>query len=436
VPARSLPSALALSYYEPSRDYQVARAQASSVRPVINLQSEELSAVMEAGAARALAETSIARAWAQRETRRLRLPPSRLAVEPGMTLQPPGESTQWRIVSAEADGMAVVVDLQPAYGKVASLTTDPGRSLPSVDTPVAATTLVVAELPAQEDGSADQPMLVAAAASSSSAWRFAPLEIRQGTTVRTTRTASAQAVIGTVGTALPAGQSALFDAIATADVTLTNLEQWLESHDDEALLDGANLAIIGNELIQFGRAIPLAPGRFRLSRFLRGRRGTEWAMDAHRAGEAFILLDPAALVPIPVPASTIGSSITATPAGLGDSGAAPVSLTVSGEALRPPSPVHLRAELAEDGSLTCTWTRRSSFGWAWLDEVDAPLGCSTERYQVSLQGSAASLDIETSSPGITLDPAPLANLGTGAIAISVRQIGDFATSRPVSIQIS
>jgi hypothetical protein len=42
--------------------------------------------------------------------------------------------------------------------------------------------------------------------------------------------------------------------------------QWLVSCDDDALAAGANLAAIGSELFQFGDALPLGGGSFRLSR--------------------------------------------------------------------------------------------------------------------------------------------------------------------------
>jgi hypothetical protein len=57
----------------------------------------------------------------------------------------------------------------------------------------------------------------------------------------------------------------------------------------DAIMAGANLALIGDELIQFGRAEQLGPGLFRLSHLLRGRRGTEWAAAGHSVGDVFCL---------------------------------------------------------------------------------------------------------------------------------------------------
>src|SRR3546814_3877061 len=56
---------------------------------------------------------------------------------------------------------------------------------------------------------------------------------------------------------------------------------------------GANLALIDDELVQFGHVEQLGGHRFRLRRLLRGRRGTEWASADHEAGGRFILIEPA-----------------------------------------------------------------------------------------------------------------------------------------------
>src|SRR3546814_5498800 len=64
----------------------------------------------------------------------------------------------------------------------------------------------------------------------------------------------------------------------------------LESVSEAMLLAGANRAMIGNELVQFGGAEQLGPALWRLTRLLRGRAGTEVAA-AHGTGTPFVLLD-------------------------------------------------------------------------------------------------------------------------------------------------
>src|SRR5690606_30311514 len=86
-----------------------------------------------------------------------------------------------------------------------------------------------------------------------------------------------------------------FDLSGTVMVELVNPSMTLESVDDAALLSGANRAMVGGELLQFGEAEIAGPGVWRLSRLLRGRAGTASAT-IHPAGEPFVLLDDPALL--------------------------------------------------------------------------------------------------------------------------------------------
>ena len=150
---------------------------------------------------------------------------------------------------------------------------------------------------------------------------------------------------------------------------------WLESRDDDALVAGANLAVLGDELIQFGAAEPLGGRRFRLSRLLRGRRGTEWAAGAHAAGDDFALVETDALVALEAPAGSAGGEARVLAIGIGDDPAGvTAAAAIEGESLRPPSPVHLRAAGTAGGDLALSWVRRSRQGWDWTGGSDTPLG--------------------------------------------------------------
>jgi hypothetical protein len=206
---------------------------------------------------------------------------------------------------------------------------------------------------------------------------------------------------------------------------------WLTSCDDEALAGGANLAVLGGELVQFGRVTPLGAGSFRLSRLLRGRGGTEWARGYHSNGEVFCLIQTASLQPVAMPSWSVGAFVTATGAG-----GASASIAFGAEALRPPSPVNLSAELQSGGDLRLSWTRRSRQGFAWIDGVDAPLGEAREQYRVTITSGTDSVELSANEPSLLVPAAILSTLGTGSATIEVWQIGDFAASRPAQLNIS
>jgi len=237
-------------------------------------------------------------------------------------------------------------------------------------------------------------------------------------------------MLGNAVTMLSPAAAELIDEQNSVDIELIDADQWLTSCDDDALAAGENLALLGNELLQFGNVTPLGAGKFRLGRLLRGRGGSEWACVSHAAGEAFCVLRPGTVEPIVLPSWSVGSTVNVT-----SSGEAGASMQFLGEALRPPSPVNLTAERQTNGDLLIAWTRRSRLGFAWVDEIDAPLGETREQYRVAITGSSGSVELEATEPFATVAAAAIASLGLGLASVEVRQIGDFAASRPSFVTI-
>src|SRR3990167_1256606 len=70
-----------------------------------------------------------------------------------------------------------------------------------------------------------------------------------------------------------------FDYSSTVNVRL--IKGSLSSQSELNVLNGANAALIGSEIVQFKTATLNADGSYTLSELLRGRRGTEWAQSGH-----------------------------------------------------------------------------------------------------------------------------------------------------------
>jgi hypothetical protein len=142
------------------------------------------------------------------------------------------------------------------------------------------------------------------------------------------RTAGRKSVLGSAATILASGDPSSIDTANSVEVVLIDAEQWLTSCDDDALAAGTNLAVIGQELIQFGAVTPLGDGRFHLARLLRGRMGTESAISGHSLDEIFCLIEPGSLQPIALPALSAGVEVTAQVPG-GDSASVTVGTYVA-----------------------------------------------------------------------------------------------------------
>ncbi len=228
--------------------------------------------------------------------------------------------------------------------------------------------------------------------------------------------------------------SALIDERSRIEVELLNEAMWLERRSDSALADGANLALLGEELIQFGVAEPLGERRFRLSRLLRGRRGTEWAAGLHAPGEPFALIEAESLASVEAPLGSLGGEARLLAQGLGDPDGVPAVRTVAGEAMRPPVPVHLRSDRLANGDLALSWVRRSRAGWVWLSGSDTPLGEETESYRLTLAGAGFERSLTVAAPAYLYTAAEQAADGlAGPLTMEVVQLGTSAPSRPATL---
>src|SRR5690606_12725429 len=110
-------------------------------------------------------------------------------------------------------------------------------------------------------------------------------------------------------TDLHAGPTSRFDLGNALVVDL--LSGTLESVSDVALFGGANALAVESipdvwEIVQAGAAELVAPSRYRLTRLLRGQRGTEDAMgNPAPAGARVVVLD-SALVSLPIAEADLG----------------------------------------------------------------------------------------------------------------------------------
>jgi hypothetical protein len=397
-----------------------------------------LPAALTAQGAKALAQFRMAAFWAGRARAKIALGWRSCGARPGTVVQIKGDPTLWRVERWTLGRMSVSLDLtRISSAPLPELGASPGRPVTQPDLPHGPTRLRLIELPLFGVSLRDRPQLVAATAGTLSGWRRASLltSVDGGQSWEEAGPSGGGAVLGQAVTAVVPGSSALFDDRSTVEVELLNESMWLESRSDAALAGGANLAVLGEELIQFGRAEPLGSRRFRLSRLLRGRRGTEWASAGHAAGEDFTMIEAAAVTPIELPEGSVGGEIMVMASGIGDDdGAAVAQAEVAGLSLRPPSPVHLRAKAAADGAVLIEWVRRSRLGWDWNSGSDTPLAEEAEAYQLRLTGGSAVRTLSLSEPRYLYMAAERASDGAVAgFSMSVTQIGTLGVSRPAEL---
>ena len=163
----------------------------------------------------------------------------------------------------------MVAELRPVVATGAGpISADPERVISSPDLQPGSVTLALIDVPNVTGSSMTGPVILIAASSPGAGWIRPTAEISFGGQSFATRSAAFKSVLGYAVTMLGDSAAELIDEQNAVDVQLIDDGQWLTSGDDEGLAAGANLAVLGDQLFQFGQALPLGDGRFRLSRLL------------------------------------------------------------------------------------------------------------------------------------------------------------------------
>jgi hypothetical protein len=208
-----------------------------------------------------------------------------------------------------------------------------------------------------------------------------------------------RARIGALVSDFFAGPTSRFDLGNALVVDL--LTGTLESVTDLTLFGGANALAVEStpgiwEIVQAGTADLIAPGRYQLTRLLRGQRGTEGAMgNPAPAGARVVVLD-AALASLPIAEADLGLPwnwrIGPAQHPVSDETYVAQAFTPVGVGLRPFSVAHVEQPWRTPrtpGDLTIRWTRRSralsADSWG---AVEVPLIEETEAYEVEILDGA------------------------------------------------
>jgi hypothetical protein len=393
----------------------------------------ELAAAVDAGAAKAMAEAALMRLDVERERRTLALPWSALATRPGERVTIVGTPGIWRVDRWRLENMVVLLECVAVAPGTLTGAASGGRVLPAPDLAIGDTVVHAFELPPLGPLAA-VPQLAMAAGGTGPGWRSAAflLSTDQGASWAPAGVSPMPAVLGQVVTPPGAAPAHLTDRINAIVVELANGAMQLHDADNAALAAGANLAMVGDELLQFAQAVPLGGRRWSLRGLWRGRRGTEQAIGSLAPGDRFVLLDADVLTIVDLPVQTVGGTMRVFAQGVFDEEAAEAQAQVCGASLVPPAPAHLRSRALPDGTTEIRWVRRSRNGWEWIDGVDAPLGEESERYRITLTQAAAGVStIETSEPRIMLSAEDRAATAT----VGVRQIGAHGLSPSATLDL-
>ncbi len=439
-----LPQALKWQVARADEDYDAALVEARRITvDTTRIASESFPMAIPPEEAERRCRRALMEAWIGRESASFRLPPSRLALDPAdvIRLVHDGREIELRLVSiADADGRGVesvrqdraAYDLPPRDPRQATLTRSVVFGAPNV---------VLLDLPQlSEDQPAHRPMIAAHAVP----WPGEMAVFRSPSTdgFGLLTTFRSRARIGTLVSDFYSGPTSRFDLGNALVVDLAS--GTLESVTDLTLLGGANALAVETapsiwEIVQAGAAELIAPGRYRLTRLLRGQRGTEAAMgNPTPAGARVVMLD-SALAPLPIAEADLGLPwnwrIGPAARAVGDASYTALAFTPAGRGLVPFAPVHVVQpwRMARmPGDLTLRWTRRSRalVADAW-EQVEVPLAEDFESYDVQIyDGATVKRNLTVAVPSAVYTTAQQtadwgAPLGPGStLAIRVYQLSN------------
>jgi hypothetical protein len=451
-----LPQALKWQVARSDEDYDAALVEARRITvDTTRISSESFPMAIPPEEAERRCRRALMEAWIGRETATFRLPPSRLALDPAdvIRLTNDGREVEFRLVSvadAEARGIEAVHQDRAVYDL------PPGDPRPtSLASPVVFGTPEVAmlDLPQiSEDQPAHRPLIAAHA----SPWPGEIAVFRSPSTDGFTllTTFGSRARIGTLAFDVFPGPTSRFDLGNALVVDL--LSGTLESVTDVALFGGANALAVEAapgvwEIVQAGQAELIAPRRYRLTRLLRGQRGTEHAMgNPAPAGARVVVLDRQLAV-LPVAEADLGLPwnwrVGPASRAVSDASYTALGFTPTGRGLVPFAPVHVEQPwrtARSPGDLTIRWTRRSRAltADAW-EQVEVPLAEDIEGYDVQiLDGQAVKRTLTSGTTSVVYSAAQQtadwgAPLGPGqTLAIRIYQLSNrLGRGTPASVTL-
>jgi len=391
----SLPVRLEVHYLNRLQRYE-AQVQAASRSTQVSREAEvmRLGLVLSENHARTVAELQLTRRWAERCRVTLQLPMRYAALLPNDVLLLHDGVSQHRLrVEQVQIGRPGLVRVRATRLEQESWDGYVAPALGAGEEPIlppSATRCEVLDIPALPTDTATACTLRVAATGLANGWEGASLlrlsdAVEDAVIAEMDSPATIGACLNMLGDAAPQR----IDRRNTLQVALLG-NATLASVSEAAMLGGANVAVVGRELIQFAQAELIGEGVWKLSTLLRGRLGTEDACAGHAVGERFVLLN-AAVTSLQTTPSQRGLSWALRAVTLGASldVGTEFTHTVEAQSLLPYAPVHVQAWRQGDGSIRLHWLRRARIDGAWRASVDIPLMEEREEYEVRVYAGAS-----------------------------------------------
>jgi len=388
-----LPLEVIVDHHDASRDYEAGSQRArrgGGVTQARSVASVEAPVVCAPAQAKAAAETLLFTAWTERERFRFFLSRAWLALAAGDIVNVAGARVRIERI-AQREGLLqidAVAALPEGFARAGQAEGGSGASAAPVLSQPCELHIMDMPLLRAEDDQAGVYVAIGGpqGVRGASLWRSADGEEEAFARIATTETI---AVTGALTSSCAAAGAHIVDRVSVLRVQLARGS--LSGCTPAQMMNGANVARVGAEILQFQNAALVEEGVYDLSILLRGRRGTDVA--AHQAGEAFVLLQESTTRFLPAAQGERGATFHFRAVADGGSLALAqdVAFAYGFATLAPHAPAHLRGTRPEGagGDLVLSWIRCARKNAAWVDYIDVPLDEDEERYSVEVMNGSA-----------------------------------------------
>lgn len=428
-----MPRRVVVKHFDPDREYNLGEQYAERLNTAaINVTSLDLAIVLTSGEAAGVAEVLLYLAWLERYAVTFVLPPSygQLEVADVISLETPEGYVSLRLTACNTlSDQRIECEARYASAAIYTPTATGASSAVTGETTIALrgiTQAVFLDIPMVHETQSSVGLPVAMAGVSDG-WPGGSLyqSADGGATWSDLADAGAPgATIGTATNALVAVDSRMLDSSSLLAVTLATGDIYSVSLLN--LLNGGNALAYGAngrwEIIGAMTSTPGGGNAYVLSNLLRGRFGTEWAMGLHVIGDTVVLLDATDLQWLAMDSSAISQARLYRAITFGnDIGTdGDRSFTYSAVNLMPIEPIALTGNRnPSSNDWTLTWIRRARTDGEWRDAVDAPLGETSERYEIDIYASGAYASVKRT----------IATTSPAAAYSSADQVTDFGSNQ-------
>lgn len=244
------------------------------------------------------------------------------------------------------------------------------------------------------------------------AWRGCQIElsIDGGETWADSAVVGTGTVMGALLTEMPDHPQEYPDENSSIQVTISTADGALFDTTIAGMMNRLNLAMIGDEMVNFATVDEPSEGVWDVSYFLRGRKGTETS--AHEVGERFVMLDNVFFVPADLTLLNRTLTFRATSLGTSVADATIISAAFTGRSQTERQPAYLQV-YPSGTDIVISWQGVGRLGGG----VNVAMGAYFAGYRVTLTDGSTTQTFDTAEQTLTTSLSAF----SGPVTVSVQQ---------------